>query len=144
MQQVSGYLLDTNVVSELTSDNPTPQVVAFLDLRPDQWISAVVLHELEFGLQQLPAGRRREQMFEDHYRFLSDLQNRIVPLDSLAAELGAILRAQSRRNGRPVEVADGLIAGTAMANEMTVVTRDMSDFGALGVAVINPWEYETT
>jgi len=141
---VSGYLLDTNVVSELTSDNPEPQVAAFLDLRADQWLSAVVLHELEFGLQQLPGGRRRERMYEDHYQFLSAFENRIVPLDSLAAEFAAISRAEARRNGRPVDVADALIAGTAIANEMTVVTRDVTDFGALGVEIINPWEYETS
>ena len=51
-----------------------------------------------------------------------------------------MLRARASRTGRTIGVADALIAGTAMANEMTVVTRDMSDFGALGVDVINPWE----
>ena len=137
---MSGYLLDTNVVSELANDVADPRVAAFLDIRPDQWISAVALHELEFGLQLLPAGRRRERMYAAHNQFLSGFGDRVVPLDRSAAEMAAMLRARASRNGRTIDVADALIAGTAMANEMTVVTRDMSDFGALGVDVINPWE----
>lgn len=141
---MSGHLLDTNVISELTGAHTDSHVAAFIYEQPDQWISAVVVHELEFGLQRLPAGRRRERMYADHNQFLSAFENRILPLDRLAAELSAMLRARARRSGRPVKIADALIAGTAMANGMTVVTRDMSDFGALGVDVINPWEYETT
>jgi hypothetical protein len=137
---MSGYLLDTNVVSELANDVTDPRVAAFLDIRPDQWISAVALHELEFGLQLLPAGRRRERMYAAHNQFLASFGDRVVPLNRTAAELAAMLRARASRKGRTIDVADALIAGTAMANKMTVVTRDMSDFGALGVDVINPWE----
>ncbi|MCY4619419.1 MAG: PIN domain-containing protein [Chloroflexi bacterium] len=141
---MSGYLLDTNVVSELANNDPNSRVAAFILEHPDQWISAVVLHELEFGLQRLPAGRRRERLFATHIQFLSAFADRIVSLDRSAAELAAMLRARARRQGRTIEVADGLIAGTAMANDMTVVTRNVSDFAGVGVEVINPWEYETT
>ena len=141
---MSGYLLDTNVVSELANDDPDFRVAAFILEHPDQWISAVVMHELEYGLQRLPAGRRRERLYTTHIQFLSAFEDRIIPLDRSAAELAAILRARARRQGRTIEVADGLIAGTAMANEMTVVTRNVRDFEHLGVEVINPWEYETT
>ena len=53
---MSGYLLDTNVVSELTKNAPHPQVMAFLAERYDLWLSTMVLYELEFGLQLLPPG----------------------------------------------------------------------------------------
>ena len=55
-----------------------------------------------------------------------------------------MLRARARRQGRTIDVADGLIAGMAMANDMTVVTRNVSDFAGVGIEVINPWKYETT
>ncbi len=141
---MSGYLLDTNVVSELANDDPNPRVAAFILEHPDQWISAVVLHELEFGLQRLPDGRRRERLYATHVQFLSAFENRIVSLDRLAAELAAVLRARASRSGRTISIADALIAGTAMAHEMTVVTRNVSDFEGLGIEIINPWEYETT
>ena len=141
---MSGYLLDTNVVSELANDDPNSRVVAFILEHPDRWISAIVMHELEFGLQRLPAGRRRERLYATHIQFLSAFEDRIVPLDRSAAELAAMLRARARRQGRTIEVADGLIAGMAMANDMTVVTRNVSDFAGVGIEVINPWEYETT
>ena len=57
---MTGFLLDTNVVSELTRDRPDPRVVAFLSAQPDLWLSTLVLHELEYGLELLPAGSRRE------------------------------------------------------------------------------------
>lgn len=56
---MSGCLIDTNVISELTKASPDSGVVAFLSERDDLWLSSVVVHELEFGLRRLPRGRRR-------------------------------------------------------------------------------------
>ena len=55
-----GYLLDTNVVSETTKDQPEPSVIDFLSRQTDLWLSSLVIHELEFGVQLAPQGRRRE------------------------------------------------------------------------------------
>ena len=55
---MSRYLLDTNVVSELTRHSPAPQVVSFLSEQDDLWLSSIVVHELEYGLRLLPQGRR--------------------------------------------------------------------------------------
>ena len=52
---MTGYLLDTNVISELSRDAPNPQVISFLDSEDDLWLSSIVLHEIEYGLQLLPA-----------------------------------------------------------------------------------------
>ena len=57
---MNGFLLDTNVVSELTRTEPNSNVIAFLSEHQDLWLSAIVVHELEFGLQLLPDGQRRD------------------------------------------------------------------------------------
>ena len=57
---MTGYLLDTNVLSELTRDVPHPRVVNFLSEQPNLWLSSILIYELEYGLHLLPPGRRRE------------------------------------------------------------------------------------
>ena len=78
---MSGFLLDTNVVSELTKDAPNPRVVAFLTEQDDLWLSALVLHELEFGLQLLPSGQRRDGLRSVLSEFIAAYEDRILPLE---------------------------------------------------------------
>ena len=61
---MTGYLLGTNVISELSRNVPNPDVVAFLSDEDDLWLSSVVAHEIEYGLELLPAGRRRDLLPE--------------------------------------------------------------------------------
>lgn len=139
---MSGYLLDTNVVSELNREEPHPQVVDAVADRADTWLSSVVVHEMEYGVQLLPPGRRRERIVALHAQFLTVFRDRILLLDPRAAELAALLRAAERRAGRTLAVPDALIAGTAMANDLVLVTRNVRHFAALDVAIVNPWEDE--
>ena len=136
---MSGYLLDTNVVSELTRDRPAPTVVDFLDVHDDLWLPAVVVEELELGVQLLPEGRRRDALREWLSLLLARFQGRIAPIGRPEAEWAAGLQARAHRSGRGLELGDALIAGTAMANDMAIVTRNVKDFGNLDVQVINPW-----
>ena len=137
----NGYLLDTNVVSEVIGRSPTDErVAAFLEERGDLWLSAVVIHELEYGLLLLPQGRRRTGLGVALASFVIGYEDRILPLDRPAAEQAAELRARSQQAGRPFGLADALIAGTAKAHGMTVATRNVTDFGRLDVGVLNPWQ----
>ncbi len=136
---MSGYLLDTNVVSELTNDVPDAGVVAFLLEHDDLWLSSVSIHELEYGLRLLPDGRRRDRLYAAHSGIMSIYGDHILPLDRAGAELAAALRAHTRRSGRTLDLGDALIAGIAQANELTVATRNVRDFDGLGVDVVNPW-----
>ena len=138
---MSGFLLDTNVVSELIKDVPEPRVVAFLSEQQDFWLSAIVVHELEFGVQLLPQGRRREQLREAQEAIVNEYEDRIIQLGRTEAELAAILRAEARRLGRNV-YADALIAGTAKAHNLCVVTRNTRDFEGMDVEILNPWPGE--
>ena len=137
---MSGYLLDTNVVSELTKEEPSPAVVDYLNARDDLWLSAIVVEELELGVQLLPEGRRREGLREWLTLLLADYEGRISPVGRQEAEWAAVFRARVRRSGGELELGDALIAGTAMANDMAVVTRNVRDFERLDVEVVNPWD----
>lgn len=137
---MSGFLLDTNVLSELTKDAPHPDVVSFLTERDDLWLPSLVIHELEYGVHVLPRGRRRDQLQAVIAGIVSEYDDRILPLDRKAAEYAALLRAQARSLGRALELGDALIAGTAQSNLLTLATRNVSDFDYIEVTVFNPWE----
>ena len=137
---MSGFLLDTNVVSEMTKSRPSPLVIAFLARTADLWLASLVVHELEFGLRLAPPGRRRDRLRADLSRFLTDYADRILPIDRAGAVWAARFRAHAVRSGRPPDVTDILIAGTAKAHGLAVATRNVRDFEGLGVEVVNPWE----
>ncbi len=138
---MTGYLLDTNVISELTRAVPHPRVVGFLNEHNDLWLSSVLLHELEYGMQLLPHGRRRDVLRTMQLNIVSAFDSYVLPLDRPAAESAAELRAQARRSGRAVDVGDALIAGIARANGLTIATRNVTDYLAMDVEVTNPWEW---
>ena len=134
---MSGILLDTNVVSELTKEAPDTRVLAFLAGHDDLWLSAVAVHELDFGVGLLPPGRRRDGISAVLSAFVAEYEDRILPLGRAEARQAAALRARAHRAGR--DLGDALIAGTARANDLSVATRNVRDFDGLGLDVIDPW-----
>ncbi|MYA32116.1 MAG: type II toxin-antitoxin system VapC family toxin [Gemmatimonadales bacterium] len=138
---MSGVLLDTNVISELTEAVPAPPVVAFLSARDDLWLSALVLHELGFGLRLLPRGSRRDALNGVLSEFIRRYEDRVLPVDERAAVWAARFRAEARGWGRPLDLGDALIAGTAKANDLSVATRNVTDFEGFDLVVTNPWEF---
>ena len=139
---MKGFLLDTNVISELTRKAPAPPVAAFLSEKHDLWLSTIVLHELEFGLRLLPLGHRRDRLRAALSGFISGYGERILPLETKGAEWAAHFRAQAHRSGRVLDLGDALIAGTAKAHDLKLVTRNVSDFGSLDLDVVNPWHVQ--
>ena len=139
---MNGILLDTNVISELTKDEPNARVVSFLGAHQDLWVSSIFLHELEFGLRLLPRGRRRQELESAVARLVTDYADRILPLNRREAEAAAVLRVHAQQSDHTLQLGDALIAGTARAHDMAVATRNTTDFDGLDVSVINPWEGE--
>ena len=135
---MNGVLLDTNVVSETARLAPDPNVLAFLAGDYDFWLSAVVVHELEFGVQLMAPGRRRD-VIAAAVRSITGQTRRIVPVGIAEAEHAAELRARARRSGRVLDLGDSLIAATAAVRRLAVATRNTGDFEGLDVRVINPW-----
>ena len=137
---MSGYLLDTNVVSELTKAVPAPQVVTFLAQQYDLWLSVIVIHELEFGVQKMPGGQRRRRLSANYREFIDRFSGRLLSVRRIEAERAAQLRAQTRSAGRVLKLADSLIASAALTHGLSLATRDVRDFADLDIDVVNPWE----
>lgn len=136
-------LLDTNVVSAVMQSRPDPAVVRWLDLQPvdEIWLPSVVVFELRYGLEILPVGSRRRRLEQGLEVLLSELvQGRIAPLDASAAREAALLAAQRKFSGTPVDLRDTLIAGIALVHQATLATRNHRHFQDLGLAIINPFQ----
>jgi len=133
------YLLDTNIISELAKPSPHQNIVDFVIKQDKAWLSIITVHELNYGLKLLPEGKRRSQLEASIENFIEQYANFIIPIEYQEAHVAALLRADARKLGRPCHLADSLIAGTAKAHDLTVVTRNEKDFRDFGIGVINPW-----
>lgn len=136
------FLLDTNVVSEWVRPRPDEGVVAWLaDADEDRvFISVVTLAELRYGIERLTAGQRRRRLDEWLTGELPlRFEGRVLPIDAAIADAWGRLTASREAVGRPIAVADAVIAATAEAHGLALVTRNVSAFEATVKAVVNPW-----
>jgi len=135
-------ILDTNVLSALMNSVPDRHVIAWLDKQPQisLWTNSVTVLEIRYGLQILPAGKRRTALMEAFERVLTELlERRISPFDAAAAREASDLMATRHRLGRTVELRDTMIAGIALACRATLATRNTAHFDDLSIPVINPF-----
>ncbi len=140
---MNGYLLDTKVLSEFSRDLPDPRVVRWLKAQPmaTLFLSAITIGEIRKGLVVMPLGRRRadlETWF--HSELLVWFRNRVLPVTHTVGDRWGELEGRCQLKGMPLSAGDGLIAATAIENDLTVVTRNVRHFSGLGVPVFNPWE----
>jgi predicted nucleic acid-binding protein len=139
---MSGFLLDTNFVSELVKPKPEPRVVEWMEAADETllYLSVLTLGEIRKGMANLPQGRRRTQLetwlnVDLHARFAG----RIVPVDEAIADRWGLITAEAKRRQKALPVIDGLLAATALHHNLTVITRNTSDFIDAAVQVLNPW-----
>lgn len=140
---MTGFLLDTCVVSEFRKSRPDPGVRLWLaEVDPAVlYLSAITIGELRFGIETLPDPHRRaelERWFASD--LLADFDGRILALDIDAAAEWGRLRALARRHGKTAPVIDALVAAIGRRHGLTLVTRNERDFAAIDVPIINPWE----
>lgn len=138
------FLLDTNVVSELMRDAPSPGVLSWTDGMPTRqlFVTAVTEAEILTGIAILPEGARRRGLAGAAARTLGDLfAERVLPFDSDAAHAYAEVAAACRAAGRPVSQPDCQIAAIALSRRMAVATRNVRDFMDTGIDVIDPWTF---
>lgn len=137
-------LLDTNVLAEIGKPAPEPRVTSFLQKRTEIFVSIIALHEIEYGIALLPDGRRRAELESAMAAVISALGDNILGIGEREARFAASLRAEARKRGRLLHLADALIAATAKEHGLTLATRNTSDFDYLDVGVINPWLVNST
>ena len=135
-------ILDTNVLSELMRDEPNACVVHWIDRQPQSsiWITSITLMEIRYGLQSLPAGRRSARLMRELEAVLTEeIEERYASFDTAAAQQAASLMAGRKRQGRPAEFRDTMIAGIVMSRHAILATRNTAHFSDLGSNVVNPW-----
>jgi predicted nucleic acid-binding protein len=141
---LSGFLIDTNVLSEYNRPGgPDAGVRRWLETtdREFQYVSIITLAEIQKGIELLSEGKRRVQL--EHW-LAQDLEvwfaGRILPVDRPVAMRWASIVARGSRTGRPLPTVDSLIGATALAYDLVIVTRNTNDFEGIGATTINPWE----
>ena len=136
------YMLDTNVISELQKSNCNQNVRLFAQEIhwEDLYLSVITIGELCYGVEKLPAGKKKHELSVWLYTKLPEWFNRrIIEIDTeVIIEWGKI-RARTERQ---IPVADSLIAATAITNNIFLVTRNTKDFDDIeGINLLNPWEF---
>ena len=134
-------VLDTNVLSEVMKPSPAPTVAAWMEREnpSDLYTTAVTEAEIRLGIEVLPAGRRKQELEAAAQRVIALFDTRILPFDSMATQLFAQIVAGRRRAGLPIGDLDAQIAAIARSRSMALATRNVLDFHATGINVVDPW-----
>lgn len=136
------YVLDTNIVSEMTKRLRNPSVQAWLDTvtGPNLYLGVLAFGEIRKGVELL---RRRDPLQAGGYeswlnRLQREFRTRVLPITAAVAEEWGRMQAT-----RPLPIVDGLIAATARAHDRILVTRNVKDFAGLDMKTINPFDWRT-
>ena len=140
---MSGFLLDTNIISELVKPKPEANVTEWVENTDESlfYLSVLTLGEIRRGIAALPQSRRRatlEAWLDKDLR--ARFEGRMLVIDQEVTDRWGLLTATARNTGVVLPVIDGLLAATALEHNLTLVTRDTGQIPSMGVAVFNPWE----
>jgi predicted nucleic acid-binding protein len=136
------FLLDTTVVSEWMKPAPNSGVIRWLaEVDEDRvFLSVITLAELRFGTERLASGARKSRL-ETWLREELPLrfEGRLLIIEAAIADTWGRLVSKCSAVGRPMGVMDAFFAATAEIHALTLVTRNVSDFTASGIPILNPW-----
>jgi predicted nucleic acid-binding protein len=140
---MSGFLLDTNCISEVVRVTPERSVTEWIEGADENllYLSVLTLGEIRKGVAGLSPGKRRmhlETWLEVELR--ARFSGRILPIDSAIADRWGFLAAEAKRKGKALSTVDGLLAATALHHNLTIVSRNVSDFADTHVPLLNPWQ----
>jgi toxin FitB len=138
---VTRYLLDTNIISNVTKPSPSEQLLSWMQQQADEdlFISSLTVAEVYRGVLEKPAGRKRrelERWFGGPEGPQALFSGRVLPFDEQAGLVWARLMAEGTTGGRPRTALDMVIAATAEANDCVVVTDNEQHFA--GITIVNP------
>lgn len=140
---MKGFLLDTNILSELRRPRPEPKVVAFISSQPLEslFVSAVTFAEIRFGIERIEDLHKRSALTDWLNLELRPMfENRVLPVSEDVMLKWRLLVEEGRKMGHTFPQPDLIIAATALHHGLSVVTRDIGGYDKTGVTVINPWQ----
>ena len=135
------YILDTNVLSELTKPEPDKNVLEWFNNCPEDkmYISSITLGEIETGISSLDPGKKQNQLMLWFGSLQNSFKNRIFPIDDITAIRWGEIRGSLKRKGINIPVTRGLIAAAAITNNAVFVSKNTKDFDFPGIEILNPW-----
>ncbi len=136
------YLLDICVFSEFSKPKPSEKVLAWARTvrESTQYLSVLVLGELERGILLMPSGERRFRLTTWLAGLYSTHRDRLVPVDAEVAHCWASICADAATVGKTPPAMDSLVAAQALSRGLILVTHNTDDFEGLPVKLLNPWE----
>jgi predicted nucleic acid-binding protein len=139
---VTGWLLDTNVLSELRRPRPEPKVVAFVAAQPLErlYVSTVTLAEIRFGIELVDDANPRAELNDWlMHKVRPIFEQRVLPVSEDIMFKWRLLVEDGRKAGHTFSQPDLIIAATALEHGLTLVSRDTSEYERARVPVFDPW-----
>ena len=136
------YLLDTCVISELVKPAPNRKVIDWLNELPSGvlFLCAITIGEIRKGLTRLPDSGKKERLTLWLNTLLIEYKERILSIDLAVCENWGVLQGNAEKAGTPMSSIDGLLAATTYTHNLTLATRNESDFTPANIPIINPWK----
>lgn len=135
-----GYLVDTNVFSELARAQPNEDVVSWLRAHEHElYVSSITIGELRHGVERLSNGKRKMKLQEWLTGICKRMDGRVLSFNSTTAHVWGQYLARWEKKGITIPSLDGQLAATALRHSLTVVTRNVADFRHTGVKIVNPF-----
>ncbi len=137
------FLLDTNVISEWVKPQPDRNVVSWLaEVDEDRvFISVISFAEIRHGIELMPVSRRRERLAQ---WLIEDLplrfEDRVLAVDRAVADSWGVVMARSQKAGLALGAMDAFVAAIAKTHGLILVTRNIKDFGHIGISSVDPWQ----
>lgn len=131
------FLVDTNVLSE---HHDTKVLAWKLRNQSQLYTSAVCIAELSYGFHRLPAGKKKTELQAWLRNVVVNLGDNILRFDTRVAGVWGELQARLEAAGSKMPARDSYIAATALRHNLTMSTRNVADFQATGLTIVNPWK----
>ena len=139
---MTGWLLDTNILSELRRPKPEPKVIAFIAAQPlDRLhVSAATIAEIRFGIELVADASRRAELNDWlMHKVRPMFVRRVLPITEDIMFRWRLMVEEGRQDGHTFSQPDLIIAATAFHHGLTVITRDVADYRRARVQLHNPW-----
>ncbi len=136
------YLIDTNIISELTKPKKNPGVVKWIAMQDTLSLSVISYHELRYGINRTK--KEQKKKLELWWNEFMSFTPEFIPVDINIANISSVIRSKSESEGYIMTLADSFIAATAIHSNKILVTRNVSDFEKCGLSLLNPFEFVDT